>query len=1197
MKKAKIGILLSVLLVMITVATCFAPVHVSADEHTYARASEKIQVYTQWDVEAYGDYNNKWLNTSGCGWFAACHSLQWLGLIRNECENKNSVIGKLYQKSNYLNSYENLRGVLNFLKDEFPGLSYTRYESNIGNIVSRSLSANQVAILGGCGHIVAAVEITDDERYVHIVDSCVAPSCAPFPRQKETIGGWTALTYNSNNHFYLFNNSTNQFYEVSKKDCWVRNDLQWYCNTSYEMINSSKYACAGGDYWIPISMLNDNSNWKYTYVLSYSGIQSTEYTYVSLNPGAYYLINRSNGKYLNADGNNSTANISVADYKGRAVQCFMLDGANKSYVISASFTEGLNLNPYSNNVVSGTNVNLFEVETENDQHWGFEAVDSGDNNNTCYYKIHNMRYQNLVLGIQDSGTNVQLETAANADDQLWELVPAYDYVEIPVGSFYLCNKGKGTYLTAEGVSSEAAVKLAALAGSAGQQFVVEKLDQMYAIAVKSNTDLRLNPASDKLAGNIKINLLSSKRELNYDKHWYFEEVSGGYIIHNAKLQGLVLGVDADGKARVEHYSGSGTQTWVLYPLSYIVSYNANGGSGAPAYQTKQHGVSLTLSSTKPVKQYTVTLNANGGNASDTSKTFSATFKNWNTAKAGTGTSYSAGAAYTANADATLYAQWTNPTVGSQLPSPTRSGYNFVGWFTEDGKTKITSSTVITSDTTFVAKWEEIPKYYIDLNGYLDATVSDSLKLNNVIFGTVDIYVDGVLVADDVTDYYTAFPAGSKYEIKDIKATTGHTHNGVRKGKLSGTVDSSLTDLVLVFDTIKYTVSYDANGGSGAPASQTKKHGDTLTLSSTKPSRSGYIFAGWSKDKNATSPTYASGAQYTANENATLYAVWNTVTVTSVSIDKKPTKTEYWVGEALEPAGLQLKVTYSDGTTKTVSSGYSIDGFSSSSAGTKTVTVTYVNASTSFTVTVKEITLKSIRIDSAPDKSEYWIGEALDTKGLTLIATYSNGSEKTITSGFKTSGFSSASAGKKTVTVTLEDKSATFTVTVKEKIAEVTTAAETTASAPEITTAPQQTDPETSVTVAPPEITTANPPETSSEVITAAETTATPPETSSEVITTPETTANPPETSGEVITTAETTATPSETSSVDITTVESTVNPQETGSTDVTTVPETTSGDNKDNGNRNLPVIIASAAAAVFAISFVTVLVLLIKKKR
>lgn len=71
----------------------------------------------------------------------------------------------------------------------------------------------------------------------------------------------------------------------------------------------------------------------------------------------------------------------------------------------------------------------------------------------------------------------------------------------------------------------------------------------------------------------------------------------------------------------------------------------------------------------------------------------------------------------------------------------------------------------------------------------------------------------------------------------------------------------------------YTVSYNANGGSGAPSNQTKQHDITLTLSSTKPTRGGYEFAGWGTSATDTGVKYAAGGQYTENASITLYAIW------------------------------------------------------------------------------------------------------------------------------------------------------------------------------------------------------------------------------------------------------------------------------------------------------------------------------------
>ena len=98
--------------------------------------------------------------------------------------------------------------------------------------------------------------------------------------------------------------------------------------------------------------------------------------------------------------------------------------------------------------------------------------------------------------------------------------------------------------------------------------------------------------------------------------------------------------------------------------------------------------------------------------------------------------------------------------------------------------------------------------------------------------------------------------------------------------LGDSATKSVTFNVTVPAWTSYKITYNANGGSGAPGSQTKWKDQTLTLSSTKPTRTGYSFLGWSTSSSATTATYSAGGSYTANSAATLYAVWkaNTYTV-------------------------------------------------------------------------------------------------------------------------------------------------------------------------------------------------------------------------------------------------------------------------------------------------------------------------------
>lgn len=158
------------------------------------------------------------------------------------------------------------------------------------------------------------------------------------------------------------------------------------------------------------------------------------------------------------------------------------------------------------------------------------------------------------------------------------------------------------------------------------------------------------------------------------------------------------------------YTASSTLT--LYARwtadTYTISYNANGGTGAPSDQTKTYGVDLTLSSTKPTR-------TNYG------------FIKWNTNSSGTGTDYNSGGTYTANAGATLYAQWGSlytitfnsqsgtavsaiqqSTVGGSIAKPTdptRTDYTFGGWATSStGTTAVTWPRTPSADETLYAIW-------------------------------------------------------------------------------------------------------------------------------------------------------------------------------------------------------------------------------------------------------------------------------------------------------------------------------------------------------------------------------------------------------------------------------------------------------------------------------------------------------------
>ena len=179
---------------------------------------------------------------------------------------------------------------------------------------------------------------------------------------------------------------------------------------------------------------------------------------------------------------------------------------------------------------------------------------------------------------------------------------------------------------------------------------------------------------------------------------------------------------------------------------YTVTYDANGGTGAPSAQEKEEDVNLVLSNTVPTRD-------------------GCTFKCWNTAADGSGDSYAAGATYTANAAATLYAQWY------------------------------------------------------------------------------------------------------------------------------------------------YPVTYDANGGTGAPDTQEKKVDVDIVLSSTEPTRDDYRFTGWNTATDGSGDSYAPGATYTTNAALNLYAQWVPIYIVSLKVG-----TEDFANWAISPtpaeAGQTVTATYS-----------------------------------------------------------------------------------------------------------------------------------------------------------------------------------------------------------------------------------------------------------------------------------------------
>jgi uncharacterized repeat protein (TIGR02543 family) len=168
---------------------------------------------------------------------------------------------------------------------------------------------------------------------------------------------------------------------------------------------------------------------------------------------------------------------------------------------------------------------------------------------------------------------------------------------------------------------------------------------------------------------------------------------------------------------------------------------------------------------------------------------------------------------------------------------------------------------------------------VNSSGYMNAdlTASTTVTVPALESHTVSFSANGGTGApSSMTKWY-----GEVITLPTAKPTrTGYTFAGWYCSKDGSTyaagqkygydVDITLT---AVWTENTYTVSYDANGGTGAPASQTKKYTETLKLSSTVPTRTNYTFGGWATSSTGAA-AYQAGGSYTTNADAKLYAVWS-----------------------------------------------------------------------------------------------------------------------------------------------------------------------------------------------------------------------------------------------------------------------------------------------------------------------------------
>lgn len=155
-------------------------------------------------------------------------------------------------------------------------------------------------------------------------------------------------------------------------------------------------------------------------------------------------------------------------------------------------------------------------------------------------------------------------------------------------------------------------------------------------------------------------------------------------------------------------------------------------------------------------------------------------------------------------------------------------------------------------------------------------------------------------------------------------------------------------------------------------------------------------------------------------------------ISSVTLFALPYKTSYMLGETLDTTGLQLAVQYTNGSVQYVTQGFSVTPSYLTTPGAQPVQVDYQGFQCVFYINVgaQDEIIDSVYVLTLPAKIRYTVGETLDPTGLTLRA-YSSLGYRDLDSGFTCSPTFLSTLGEQTITVTVGDKTCTFTVTVEE----------------------------------------------------------------------------------------------------------------------------------------------------------------------
>lgn len=303
--------------------------------------------------------------------------------------------------------------------------------------------------------------------------------------------------------------------------------------------------------------------------------------------------------------------------------------------------------------------------------------------------------------------------------------------------------------------------------------------------------------------------------------------------------------------------------------SYTIVYNSNGGTGTMASVSRHYDDGLSVGSNKFTR-------------------VGYTFKEWNTAKDGSGTKYSTTATNNLTAQngatVTLYARWTPVTYTIEFNANGGSGTMSSLSMTYDVAKNLTSNAFTAPYGKAFAGWKTqdgVP--YGNGESVKNLATTNGAKV--VLYaqwtdGSYEVKFDPKEGNVSQTSKQVTYDA--QYGTLPVPTRTGYTFNGWYDK--NGTLVDQNTKVALgethtltaAWVANTYTVTYNANGGSGSMAPSTFTYDKEGALSANAFTRNGWFFAGWDTKSDGTGDDYANKAtikNLTPNGNVILYAIW------------------------------------------------------------------------------------------------------------------------------------------------------------------------------------------------------------------------------------------------------------------------------------------------------------------------------------